>query len=98
MNTRAFATLMIVAAITGCAGSGSGAASATASEPIPSSTSASGASTTTASPAPATETIATSLPLPWGLAFLPDRTALLTLRDRAQVLHVTQGAAPVSLG
>ena len=36
--------------------------------------------------------------MPWGLAFLPDRTALLTLRDRAEVLRVTEGAAPVSVG
>jgi len=98
MNTRTFATLMIVAAITGCAGAGSGAASTTVSGPRSTSTPASGASSTTTSPAPATETIATGLPLPWGLAFLPDSTALLTLRDRAQVLRVTQGAAPVSLG
>jgi len=36
--------------------------------------------------------------LPWGLAFLPDGTALVTLRDQAQVLHIAPGAAPVSLG
>ena len=45
-----------------------------------------------------TETIATGLPLPWGLAFLPDGTALVTLRDQAEVLLIAKGAAPVSLG
>jgi glucose/arabinose dehydrogenase len=38
------------------------------------------------------------LPLPWGLAFLPDGTALVTLRDKGEVLHITEGAAPASVG
>jgi len=36
--------------------------------------------------------------VPWGLAFLPDGTALVTLRDRAEVMHVAEDAAPVPLG
>ena len=36
--------------------------------------------------------------MPWGLAFLPDGTALVTLRDQAQVLHIAEGTAPVSVG
>jgi len=36
--------------------------------------------------------------MPWGLAFLPDGTALFTLRDQAEVRRVAEGAAPVSLG
>jgi glucose/arabinose dehydrogenase len=47
---------------------------------------------------PATATIATGLPVPWGLAFLPDGSALVTLRDQAEVRHVSGAATPVSVG
>jgi len=47
---------------------------------------------------PRTQTIATGLNVPWGLAFLPDGTALVTLRDRAEVLHIASRARTVSLG
>src|SRR6185369_56571 len=40
----------------------------------------------------------TGLPVPWGLAFLPDGSALVTLRDQGEVRHVSQAARPVSVG
>ena len=102
MRKRTWSTMLLVLATTSCASGGDRVAIPAASQPPPSSTSppvdgahsvSSAASTT-----PATSTIATRLPLPWGLAFLPDRTALVTLRDRGEVRHVRLGAAPVSLG
>lgn len=52
----------------------------------------------TASRTTSTQTIATGLSVPWGLGFLPDGTALVTLRDRGEVLHIAEGSAPVSVG
>jgi glucose/arabinose dehydrogenase len=40
-------------------------------------------------PSPAVRTVATGLCVPWGLAFLPDGTALVTERDTAHLLSVT---------
>ncbi len=102
MRRRAWSTLLIVVTTAGCTSGGDRVAFPTASEPVLNSTSTPGATapsgSATASAAPATETIATGLPVPWGLAFLPDGTALVTLRDQAEVLHVAEAAEPVSVG
>ena len=102
MRRRAWSTQLIVVTSAGCTSGGDRVAFPTASEPVRNSTSAPGATapsgSATGSAAPATETIATGLPVPWGLAFLPDGTALVTLRDQAEVLHVAEGAKTVSVG
>ncbi len=109
MKTRVWGTVLIAVAIaaTGCASGEDRATFPTASAPLqttaspPASTDATRSTSTTTAPTPAppaTETIATGLPLPWGLAFLPDGTALVTLRDQGEVLHIAEGAKPVSVG
>lgn len=58
-----------------------------------------GATSPTSPSAPARRTvIANHLDVPWGLAFLPDGSALLTTRDQARLLHLRAGAEPVNLG
>lgn len=103
MSRRARLTLLlIVVAITSCSSGGAPVTFPTASEPLPSSTSPRTSTPPTSTPPtstpPATATIATGLPVPWGLAFLPDGTALVTLRDQGEVLHVAEGVAPASAG
>ncbi len=97
--------LLFAVALAGCTSGADPVTFPTASAPRSNSTHAATA-TTSPSPsttppvttAPVTETIATGLPLPWGLAFLPDGTALVTLRDQGEVLHMVPGAKPVSVG
>ena len=109
MRTRVWWTVLIAVAIaaTGCTSGGDRVTFPTASAPLQttapplastSATDATRSTPTTTAPTPATQTIATGLPLPWGLAFLPDGTALVTLRDQGEVLHIAEGAKPVSVG
>jgi glucose/arabinose dehydrogenase len=94
---------LLVLTATGCTSGGDRVPFPMASTPASSTATASSAPTSSApaSSTSAKETIATGLPVPWGLAFLPDGTALVTLRDRGEVLHITmgsKGSTPVSVG
>lgn len=103
MRIRVWSGALIAAFVAGCTSTTDRVTFPTASAPSSSAT-APTASPTSSRPTPAathgtpvraTETIATGLPVPWGLAFLPDGSALVTLRDQAEVLRVTHDAAPV---
>ena len=107
MSRRAWSTILLAVALTGCSSGADQVTFPTASEPFrtsasPPAATASSSSTPASTPPtsnpPATATVATGLPLPWGLAFLPDGTALATLRDQAEILHIAVGATPVSVG
>jgi len=102
MSRRACLTLLVVLAATGCTGGSEPAPVPASSIPAASTRAASTPAVptpaATATDVPARQTIATGLSVPWGLAFLPDGTALVTLRDRAEVLHVASGSRPVSVG
>lgn len=71
------------------------ATTTTSSGASTSSTATSG--TTTAAPVRSQSTVVRNLDVPWSVAFLPDGSALVTLRDEAKVLRVRDGASPVTV-
>ncbi len=97
MSRWAGPTLLIAVALAGCSTGGDQVMFPPAS--LTSDAHPSGPPSSAPQPTPKpVETIATGLPVPWGLAFLPNSSALVTLRDRGEVLLVAEGAKTLSVG
>ena len=103
---------LVVSACAGSSRGDQGDDAAPSSTSAPASTSTSTTPTATPStPPPASTTptpttrvpterreVASRLDVPWGLAFLPDGTALLTTRDEAEVHLLREGSSPRRVG
>ena len=91
--------------LVGCSG-GSETPTPSTTPPSPNTTAGSASATASRTPSSSTGTIppgspsdvATDLDVPWSIAFLPSGDALVTLRDRAEVLRITPTGQKSSLG
>ncbi|PRY61304.1 glucose/arabinose dehydrogenase [Knoellia remsis] len=74
------------------------ASSPTATQSTPSGSATSPSASPTAIPSGEPSDVVTGLDVPWAIAFLPDGSALVTLRDEAQVVRVTADGQRTTIG
>ncbi|WP_454083536.1 PQQ-dependent sugar dehydrogenase [Georgenia sp. Marseille-Q6866] len=91
------AALLAVVVLAACGGGEEAKERATVPPTSPTTTAPAPEPTTTEPAPPEPEVLATELDVPWGLAFLPDGTALVTERDTARVLELVAGEEPREL-
>jgi glucose/arabinose dehydrogenase len=102
------ATLVTLLALAGCSTQGDpDGLGATSPEPQPSTQTGQPSTPDTGSAAPSPSgparprvvgTVARDLVVPWGIAFLPDGTALVSERDTTKVLAISPGGRPRTVG
>src|SRR6478735_4798927 len=93
----ALGATLLVAALAACSSGTDDAASPSAS---PSGSSVAPSSVPTATPIDprVSGTVATDLEAPWGLAFLPDGSALVSQRDKGDIVHVIDNGTVLPVG